>query len=247
LYPDHEAPYSTHVNAHGQGMPLPPDGLRPGQLGVVLLGRVIVGDIAATLVDLAGREIVQVAEDPDAGTWLLGASSAARHRRQELHGYEKALLRELPTDRLAGITDLAPTYLKAMARARSALIGDAVRRGWLRRFGQGQRTKQGEELALRIRSFQRELRRRRSDQGESAFDGPSLPYALHFGLVHSGELPLARFAAAWVGAFAGLPGWRRTEPHRRRFGDVPSSQPSIDEQMTQQGAELWVMSVTGGW
>jgi hypothetical protein len=39
-----------------------------GQLGVVLLGRVIVGDIAATLVDLAGREIVQVAEDQDAGS-----------------------------------------------------------------------------------------------------------------------------------------------------------------------------------
>ena len=29
----------AHVNAHGQGTPLPPDGLRPGQLGVVLLGR----------------------------------------------------------------------------------------------------------------------------------------------------------------------------------------------------------------
>ena len=59
MYPDHDAPYSAHVNAHGQGTPLPPDGLRPGQLGVVLLGRVIVGGIAATLVDLAGREIVR--------------------------------------------------------------------------------------------------------------------------------------------------------------------------------------------
>jgi hypothetical protein len=29
LYPDHEAPYSANVNAHGQGTPLPPDGLRP--------------------------------------------------------------------------------------------------------------------------------------------------------------------------------------------------------------------------
>lgn len=39
LYPDHEAPYSANVNAHGQGTPLPPDGLRSDQLGVVLLGR----------------------------------------------------------------------------------------------------------------------------------------------------------------------------------------------------------------
>jgi hypothetical protein len=36
------------------------DGLRPGQLGVVLLGRVIIGDIAATLAGLAYREVLPV-------------------------------------------------------------------------------------------------------------------------------------------------------------------------------------------
>jgi hypothetical protein len=33
--------------------PVIPEGIRPGQLGVVMLGRVIMGDIAATAADLA--------------------------------------------------------------------------------------------------------------------------------------------------------------------------------------------------
>lgn len=231
------------MNAQGQ---VPPAGLRPGQLGVVLLGRVIIGDVAATLVDLACRQVLRVTEDPGAGTWLLGASPAAGPPGEELLGYDRALLRGLPVGSVAGIPELARTYPAAMDRARRALIRDAVRRGWLSRLRRGQRTGQGEELALRIRSFQRELRRLRSEHGESALDGRLLPYALHFGLVHSGQLPLARFGGAWVGAFAGLPGWTGTVPRRRRFDDS-SSKPSIDEQIVRQRDELWVMSVTSGW
>ena len=36
-------------------LPVPPAGLRPGQLSLLLLGRVIIGDIAVTLADLAVR------------------------------------------------------------------------------------------------------------------------------------------------------------------------------------------------
>lgn len=32
-----------------------PEGLRPGQMSVLVLGRVIMGDVAVTLVDLAQR------------------------------------------------------------------------------------------------------------------------------------------------------------------------------------------------
>jgi len=236
------------VSRPGFAAPLLPDELRPGQLGVVLLGRVIVGDIAATLVDLAVRQLVLVAEDGDGGEWLLSRGSAgASHQRDGLMRYEQVLLRGLPSGRRAGIAELAPTYRKAMARARAELARDAVRRGWLRRIPRGQRTRQGEELALRIRSFQRELRRLRSEQGESAFGGRLLPYALHFGLVRSGEVPLARFANAWVSSFAGLPGWGRYGSQRRRFDHVPSSGVPVDEQIRQHQDELWVMSVTGGW
>ena len=249
-------PYSARVSAQGQASVVPPGGLRPGQLGVVLLGRVIVGDVAATLVDLACREIVQVAEDHESGAWLLGASpAAARDRRQRLVGsepdgllgHEKALLSGLAADRLVGIEELARNYGKAMARARAALIRDAVRRGWLRRLNRDQRPRQAEELALRIRSFQRELRRLRSEHGESAFNGRLLPFALHFGLVHSGQLPLARFGRVCVRALAELPGWGHTGVRRRRFDGVPSARRSIDEDIMQHRDELWVMSITGGW
>ena len=241
------APYIPLVNLHEDAL-LPPDGLRPGQLGVVLLGRVIIGDIAATLVDLASREIVQVAEDQDAGGWLLGVPpGAAPGSRDQLLGYEKALVRGLPAGRLAGIDELCGTYRAAMDRARARLIADAVRRGWIKRLRRYERTERGEELARRVRSFQRDLRRLRAEQGESALEGGLLPYALHFGLVRSGELPLARFAGAWVTACALLPGWRRAEPRRRRSGDVPPSGPSVDEQMMRYRDELWVMSITGGW
>ncbi len=53
--------------------PVPPDQIRPGQLGAVLLGRVIIGDIAATLVDLSVRGLLAVEECDESGQtgWLL--------------------------------------------------------------------------------------------------------------------------------------------------------------------------------
>jgi hypothetical protein len=54
-------------------VPVPPEGLRPGQLGVIAIGRVIIGDVAATLVDLALRGLLRIDEDTAAadGGWLL--------------------------------------------------------------------------------------------------------------------------------------------------------------------------------
>lgn len=51
----------------------PPADLRPAQLGVVLLGRVILGQIAATLVDLAQRGFIRIDQIPgdDDHDWLL--------------------------------------------------------------------------------------------------------------------------------------------------------------------------------
>jgi hypothetical protein len=45
----------------------------PGQVRVILLGRVIMGDIAATLADLASRQAVIAAETP-AGSWLAAST-----------------------------------------------------------------------------------------------------------------------------------------------------------------------------
>ena len=49
----------------------PPDGLRPAQLGIVLVGRVIFGHISATLVDLAQRDYLRIDGVPGGEQWLL--------------------------------------------------------------------------------------------------------------------------------------------------------------------------------
>lgn len=49
-------------------------------------------------------------------------------------------------------------------------------------------------------------------RGEDALAGPLLPYAMHFGLVQRGDLPLVRFARDWVRALSVLPGWHPEVP-----------------------------------
>jgi len=60
----------------GDQNPVPPQGVLPGQLGVILLGRVIMGDIAATVADLAVREAILV-DETSAGGWLVSAAVSA--------------------------------------------------------------------------------------------------------------------------------------------------------------------------
>jgi hypothetical protein len=56
--------------------------LRAGQTGVVTLGRVIMGDIAVTLVDLIQREFLAVEETTDHGDWLLTLRGKSASRQQ---------------------------------------------------------------------------------------------------------------------------------------------------------------------
>jgi hypothetical protein len=78
--------------------------VRPGQLSVLMLGRVIMGDIAVTMVDLAIRKLARVEEAQD-GDWLVSSllASAPRQRRESLLGW---FLHGL-TERSAGICELA--------------------------------------------------------------------------------------------------------------------------------------------
>jgi hypothetical protein len=192
-----------------------------------MLRRVIIGDIAATLVDLSIRRLLRVEEQSGGGQtdWLVSPlhSTAPWHRRESLLRYERILLRELARSgpaaslsslapRTPGVLELAPRIPQALGAARAALIGDAVHRGWLRRLHHDQRTEAGEQLAARIRFFQHGLRQLATEQGEDALTGPLLPYALHFGMIHSDQLPLAAFARRWVETFAALPGWHLPAP-----------------------------------
>ncbi len=198
-----------------QQSPIPPQGVLPGQLGVILLGRVIMGDIAATLADLASREAIIVKETP-AGSWLVSVNHD--FDGHGLAGYEKALLHDLPgsLEPIGGIKDSVPE------RVRSALINDGIARGWLRHFQHDQRTPRAEGLAGQLRAFHRELRQLRQEHGQDALSGGLLPYAIHFGLVSADAVPLTRLAHAWVSAFAHLPGWRPAAP-ARTYNDEPIS------------------------
>jgi len=206
----------------GDGLvPRAPDKLRPGQLGVVMLGRVIIGDIAVTLADLAVRQFLAVREQGDyhepggAQTdWSLTAVQAAglAHRRESLLGYERALLDAVTGSSQETVSSLAPRMTQILAHTRREILHDAVRNGWLRHIRHDQRTDEGEQLAARIRTFQIQLRHFATSHGEEILAGPLLPYAMHFGLVHGDDLPLARFARHWVREFSVLPGWHQEQP-----------------------------------
>lgn len=205
----------------GDGLiPRPPDKLRPGQLGVVMLGRVIIGDVAVTLADLAVRQFLAVQEEDDRheseGTpavWSLAAVQAAgqAHRRESLLGYERTLLDAVAGGGQASTSSLAPRMPRILEDTRREMLHDAVHRGWLGHLHHDRRTADGELLAARIRTFRNQLRHFASSQGEDALAGPLLPYALRFGLVR-GDQPLARFARHWVSAFSPLPGWHEDFP-----------------------------------
>ena len=72
----------------------PPEDLRPAQLGIVLLGRVILGHISATLVDLAQRGFLRIEAIPGDGDpdWLLTSLRDQAAGRSVLLRFEATLL-----------------------------------------------------------------------------------------------------------------------------------------------------------
>jgi hypothetical protein len=215
----------------GDGLvPRPPDRMRPAQIGAVMRGRVIIGDIAVTLVDLAVRRLLEVEDcrSPE-DNWLLIARHAGgpAHRSESMLSYERTLLRALTHDGAqATISALAPRAPGFLAHTRDQIVRDAVRNGWLHRLHHDQRTEEGDQQASRIRVFQHRLREFATTQGEDALTGSLLPYALHFGMVTKADLPLVRFARGWVTRFSALPGWQRPELKARDpLGPVPMNNP----------------------
>jgi len=178
--------------------------------------------------------------------WLLSGHPTAR-QLEALLPYEKRLLEAVTAGgQQVALDSLTPGMPDVLHSVRQDIVHDAVSRGWLHRFHHDQRTEVADQLALRIRSFQRDLRKFSSNQGEAGLNGPLLPYALHFGMVHDNQLPLARFALSWVTTFASLPGWQAPAGARPDAGESDAgAKPTIDEQMTSAdvGTMLWV---TGG-
>ena len=229
---DHEKP------AGKDGAPAVLEGFRAGQTGVVVLGRVITGDIAVTLAGLIQRELLAAGETADGGDWLLTrpAGTASRQQGGALLDYEKRLLDGLSEGGGASrLSSLAGRFEKVLDEARKVLIREAVHQGWLRHLRHDQRTPRGEELAGHVRAFRRDLRRLAAAGDQRALSGQLLPYALRFGLLSDEQAPLVRFAQAWVRAFADLPGWAPPKPARPEYG---SSQPLFADASRIPGAGL---------
>jgi hypothetical protein len=225
------------------GVPAALEGLRAGQTGVVVLGRVIMGDIAVTLVDLIQRGLLAVEETADGGDWLLTPlrGTAPRQKHGALLDYEKRLLDGLSEGGgESRLSSLADRFEKVLDETRKVLIREAAYQGWLRNLRHDQRTPKGEELAAQVRSFRRELRRLVAAGDQRALSGQLLPYALRFGLLADEQAPLVRFAHAWVRAFADLPGWAPPKPARPEYG---SNQPLFADVSRIPGAGLGAM----GW
>lgn len=162
----------------------PPADLRPAQLGVVLLGRVILGHIAATLVDLGQRGFIRIDEIPrdDGHDWLLTDLRDQAATRSGLLRFEATLLDGLFAQQpVARLGEVRQDLIPVLNRVRRQLIRDAVRRGWLRRRHHDRRTAAGEQLLKQIQSFRRELRALAASD-DSVTMAHLAPYATAFGL-----------------------------------------------------------------
>lgn len=196
----------------------PPQDLRPAQVGIILVGRVIVGHIGATLIDLCQRGFLRIEETPDDADaqWMLtDRRSHAPGPGVPLLPFETVLLDGLfRSQAQVRLPQAGAGLLPVIDQVRAELRRDAVRHGRLRRWRQDRRTEPGEELLRQIQGFRRVLRGRViSGAGVPA---ALAPYMMIFGLAaapgagagvrddaatrSSGEIPWARldvFAAVW--------------------------------------------------
>jgi uncharacterized protein (TIGR04222 family) len=111
----------------------PPEGIRPGQVGVLVDERADTLDVTATIVDLASRGYLTIAEIPK--TWWFGSADWQLDRlgrdENELLAYERVVLGGLFGARdTVKVSELKNKFYTHLARAKEALYQDAVARGW---------------------------------------------------------------------------------------------------------------------
>jgi hypothetical protein len=182
----------------------PPGQLRPAQMGIVVVGRVIFGHISATLADLAARGFARVEELPRDGKpdWLVTDMRDQVPDGPALLGFEITLLDGLfagqPTTWLSAVSEaLVPT----LNRVRAQLRRDAVRHRRLRRWQRERRTAGGERLLAQIEVFRKDLRALAAADEPVVPAAGLVPYAMIFGF----RAPLA----AGPGASRARTGQRR--------------------------------------
>lgn len=115
---------------------VPPEDLRPGLLGTLIDEQANVLDVTATIVDLAVRGYLRIAEIPDAGLfssrdWQLVQLKGGD---TELLDFEQKLFAALFTGRHeVRLSELKRTFADDLSRVQDALYDELVYRKWYRR------------------------------------------------------------------------------------------------------------------
>lgn len=114
---------------------VPPDGLRPGQVGTLLDEKAHPLDVTATIVDLAVRGYLRIEEIPKEG--LFGSADWRLVQLRDgagLQPYEALLFERLFAGRgpVVLLSSLKDTFANDLGRVQDALYEDVVHQGWFR-------------------------------------------------------------------------------------------------------------------
>lgn len=111
---------------------LPPEDLRPAQMGVLLDERADTLDVTATIVDLAVRGYLHITEIPKKGWFGSKDWRLTRQRNSsDLAAFEAKVLDSLfATGDEVELSDLKDTFADELAEAKALLYEDAVARKW---------------------------------------------------------------------------------------------------------------------
>jgi uncharacterized protein (TIGR04222 family) len=117
---------------------VPPDNLRPGQLGTLVDFTANPLDVTATIVDLAVRGYLVIEEIPAEGGFLHKPDWKLTKKKEpgpELKDYEQKLLAALFEDgNEVKLSDLQYTFAQHMDEVQKALTDDAMAQGWFARL-----------------------------------------------------------------------------------------------------------------
>jgi uncharacterized membrane protein YgcG len=111
---------------------VPPDGLRPGQIGTLVDEAANTLDVTATIVDLAVRGYLRIDEIPKKG-WFGKADWTLTKRKEgaDLRPYERSLLDGLfKSGDEVKLSELRNTFATRLKTVEEALYDDAVAQGW---------------------------------------------------------------------------------------------------------------------
>lgn len=128
--PDHPVPLLEGVETPVEY--LPPDGLRPGQVGTLVDEVANPLDVTATIVDLAVRGYLRIDELPKKGWFSKPDWNLTQLREADgLLAYETVLLAGLfQSGEEVSLSGLRNTFAPRLAKVQDALYDDVVEQGW---------------------------------------------------------------------------------------------------------------------